>query len=58
MSIYSGIISEATGVTDEDRLRAIEDVMRDDIFHSTLDWQTRGQLEEAARTAVTVLEEF
>ncbi len=57
MSLYSDIISAATGETDKEKLQEIEDVMRHDIFHSTLDWQTREQLEDAARAAVEVLEE-
>lgn len=38
----------ATGVTDPRDLEEIEDCMRHDIFHSTLDWQTREQLMAAA----------
>lgn len=57
-SAYSGIISEATGIVDVSKLSEIEDCMRHDIFHSTLDWQTRVQLMKAAREAVKVLEEI
>jgi hypothetical protein len=56
LSGYHQIIHEATGVTDVADLEQIEDVMRHDIFHSTLDWQTRGQLHNAARLAQQVLE--
>ena len=49
MSIYHRTISEATGVTDSNDLEEIEDVMRHSIFHSTLDWQTKVQLQKAAR---------
>lgn len=56
--IYHQIISEATGITDPRQLLRIEEVMRHDIFHSTLDWQTKEELEEAAKTAVTVLNEL
>lgn len=49
MSQYSQTISEATGITDAADLEEIEDVMRHDIFHSTLDWQTKAQLKKAAR---------
>ena len=52
---YHRIISEATGRTNISDLDKIEDCMRNDIFRSTLDWQTRGQLIEAARLAETVL---
>ena len=34
---YAKTISEATGVTDAEDLAEIEDVMRHEIFHSTLD---------------------
>ena len=45
---YSEIIAEATGITDPVRLDEIEEIMRQDIFHSTLDWQTKEQLAAAA----------
>jgi hypothetical protein len=47
----------ATGCSTADANR-IEDVMRNEIFHSTLDWQKREDLEEAARLAVTVLQQM
>ena len=54
---YSDIIRDATaclpGEIDE-----IEDLMRGVVFHSTLDWQTREQLEEGARMAYAVLREM
>jgi hypothetical protein len=52
---YSLIIHEATGRTDEADLATIEDCMRQDIFHSTLDWQTRPQLLEAATEALWIM---
>lgn len=48
---YAAIITEATGITDARDLADIEDSMRHDIFHSTLDWQTRAQLKRGAREA-------
>lgn len=57
MRFYHQVISEATGYTDSEALEAIEDCMRHTIFHSTLDWQTREQLEDAARESVLVLKE-
>jgi hypothetical protein len=54
-SLYRDIIAGATGETDPVVLRELEEVMRRDIFHSTLDWQTREELEEAARLAVRIL---
>ena len=57
-SIYRATIEEATGEHDPERLAEIEECMRQDIFHSTLDWQTRGQLMAAAREAVAMLKEL
>lgn len=53
-SIYHKIISHATGATASD-LPKIEIIMREEIFHSTLDWQTREQLSKAARDAFRML---
>jgi hypothetical protein len=53
---YAKTISEATGVTDAEDLADIEDCMRHDIFHSTLDWQTRAQLARGAREAWEVVQ--
>jgi len=55
MGIYTGMIREATGETDKAKLDAIEDFMRHGIFHSTLDWQTRKQLDDAALEAQAIL---
>jgi hypothetical protein len=52
---YQDTITEATGETDPTRLAEIEDVMRHTIFHSTLDWQTKEELIDAAQLAVEVL---
>ena len=49
------LIQRATGAPAAD-LALIENIMRDDIFHSTLDWQTREQLTGAARQAFTLLQ--
>jgi hypothetical protein len=54
VSTYRDIIRQATGCTDAEAPE-IEDVMRNVIFHSTLDWQTREQLEEAARLGSEIL---
>lgn len=55
LSGYQRLIYEATGVLDLEHLERIEDIMRNVIFHSTLDWQPREQLEEAAREALQIL---
>ena len=52
---YQALIQEATGVLDLEHLERIEDIMRNVIFHSTLDWQSRAQLEKAAREAMQIL---
>lgn len=49
------IIQRATSAPDCD-LPMIENIMREDIFHSTLDWQTRNQIIRAAREAFALLE--
>ena len=54
-SFYLQLIMETLGCTEE-YARAIEEIMRQDIFHSTLDWQTREQLQEAAREAQLILQ--
>lgn len=56
MSHYSKFITEATGITDKAQLAVVEESMRQDIFHSTLDWQTADQLREGAKAAVFLLE--
>jgi hypothetical protein len=52
--MYKDIIKKATGCDDFDAER-IEDLMRDVIFHSPLDWQTKEQLADAARLAQATL---
>jgi hypothetical protein len=52
---YLVLIQEATGVTELDHIERIEDTMRNVIFHSTLDWQTREQLEQGAREALQII---
>ena len=49
------LILEATGAAVTDAAR-IENIMRTEIFHSTLDWQTREQLVDGARQAQEHLE--
>jgi hypothetical protein len=52
MSSYSKLIREATGVTDQKSLDQIEEILRQDVFHSTLDWQSRAQLMKGAKEAL------
>lgn len=53
-SFYQALIIEATGVNEKEA-GYVEDIMRDDIFHSTLDWQSRAQFVRGAREAVEML---
>jgi hypothetical protein len=55
LSGYQALIKEATGVADVDHIERIEDTMRNVIFHSTLSWQTREQLVQAAREALQII---
>jgi hypothetical protein len=48
------LIQSATGAAEAD-WALIENIMRDEIFHSTLDWQSEAQLTLAARQAATRL---
>lgn len=54
MSFYQDLIIKATGVNAKDA-GYVEDIMREDIFHSTLDWQSRTQFVRGAREAVEML---
>ena len=45
-------------ISQECEVDEIEDIMRHDIFHSTLDWQTKEELEEAAVLAYLALKEI
>lgn len=57
MSSYQDLIVKATGVNEKDA-GYVEDIMREDIFHSTLDWQTRAQFVRGAREAVDLLKAY
>lgn len=48
MNHYQHLIIEATGCTAAEAVE-IEEIMRQDIFHSTLDWQSRRTLVRAAQ---------
>lgn len=51
---YAAMIAEAIGVTDPAVLEIVEDVMRNDVFHSTLDWQPRDVFDRGARDAYEI----
>jgi hypothetical protein len=54
LSGYSAMIAGAIGVNDQAVLDIVEDVMRNDVFHSTLDWQSRDVFDRGARDAYDV----
>ena len=56
-SLYQSLIIEATGVREKDA-GLIEEIMREDIFHSTLDWQSRAQFVRGAWEAVELLKAY
>lgn len=51
---YAGMIAAAIGEQDPAVLEIVEDVMRNTIFHSTLDWQSREVFDRGAREAYEV----
>ncbi len=53
MSSYAKIIIEATACNPGE-VGMIEDIMRNEIFQSALDWQTPAQLRKGARDAYAV----
>lgn len=55
---YTKAIAQALGVpvnaANIAMLDEVEDIMRNEIFHSTLDWQTKRQFNKGARDAKAV----
>jgi len=49
-SPYAPLIAATTGAP-TNRLALLENLMRDEIFHSTLDWQSAEELADGARRA-------
>ena len=52
--MYCDLIKQATKCSDAEAAQ-IEDLMRDVIFKSTLDWQTEQELAQAAKVAHSVV---
>jgi hypothetical protein len=52
-SPYSKIIRSTTGAS-EGQAAILEGIMRNEIFHSTLDWQSAEELQVAARKAYDI----
>ncbi len=57
LSWYQEAIIEATSCSPTDALE-IEDLMRNIIFHSTLDWQSREVFDQGAREGLELLVEL
>lgn len=56
MNSYKQMIIEDAGCQPFDA-SMIEDIMRNEIFHSTLDWQSRAQFRQGARKAAEILKQ-
>ena len=54
-SVYAQMIAEISGYQDECIISEIEEVMRNSIFHSTLDWIEREDFIEGVNQAVEIL---
>jgi len=52
-SPYASLIATATGAS-AGKVAIIENLMREEVFHSTLDWQTAEQLADGARKAYEI----
>ncbi len=52
---YDEMIVEDTGCSPADAVM-VEYIIREEIFHSTLDWQTRTQFRKAAKKAAKMLQ--
>lgn len=50
---YADLIAEATGAENE-LLPILEKIMRAEVFHSTLDWQSPAQFRSGARKALKI----
>jgi hypothetical protein len=55
LGVYGGMIRDATGESDLDRVNRIERCMRREVFASTLDWLTPEQFRKGAKEAVKIL---
>jgi hypothetical protein len=53
LTVYEKLIAEATGARDN-HLPILENIMRDEVFHSTLDWQGDAQFTAGARQALRI----
>ena len=52
---YNRVIMDHLGCS-ADEAAMVEDIMRNEVFHSTLDWQTAEQLRQGTREAWAILQ--
>lgn len=52
---YQRDIMDQLGCSAQDAAM-VEDIMRNEVFHSTLDWQSKTELQRGARKAWAILE--
>ena len=57
MTLYEEIIMQGCGCT-ADEVAEVEDILRQDVFHSTLDWQTKAQLKRGAKKAYAIYKDL
>jgi len=53
----AALIREVLPKVTNKQIEQIDEIMRFDIFHSTLDWQTKEQIQDAAKVAFQVMQE-
>ena len=53
LTVYEKLIAKATSASDT-ILPILENIMRDEVFHSTLDWQDDAQFTAGARRALRI----
>lgn len=57
MNYYQKLIIETLNCTQSEAIE-VEEIMREDIFHSTLDWQTKKQLQDSAKQGMEIYREL
>jgi hypothetical protein len=57
MTFYEAEIKKATNCKDSE-ISEIEDIMRNIVFHSTLDWQSKKQFKNGAIEAYAIYKEI
>ena len=58
MTLYTKLIAKVVPGKTDAEYAAIEEIMRSDVFHSTLDWQTSKQFTRGAKEAARLLQTY